>query len=228
MTLPTHSPAPAPTPPWASTGLLDRLRRRLRRRWVLHRRWLAAGTLALAVLVALRALSPAPAPQTDAVVAVRDLPGGQQLRADDLAVRRVPRDVLPEGAVADTATLVGRTLASPTRAGEVVTDRRVLDDGLLAAYPGTVAVPARLADAASRALLRVGDTVDLVAASPQGRAASVVAASVPVLALPSAGSRPSAGERESGALVVVAVSPDDALRVAQASAAGVIGVVLLG
>jgi Flp pilus assembly protein CpaB len=224
MTDPTHSP----TPPWASARPLHRIRRRLRRRWVLHRRWLAAGTLALAVLVALRALSPAPPPQTDAVVAVRDLPGGQRLGADDLAVRQVPRDVIPEGAVPDTAALVGRTLASPTRAGEVVTDRRVLDEGLLAAYPGTVAVPARLADAAARALLRVGDTVDLVAASPQGRAASVVAASVPVLALPSGSRSPAAGGRESGALVVVAVSPDDALRVAQASAAGVIGVVLLG
>ena len=144
-------PTTSPTPPWASTGPLDRLRRRLRRRWVLHRRWLAAGALALAVLVALRAVSPAPPPQADAVVAVRDLTGGQQLGADDLAVRQVPRDLLPEGAVADTAPLVGRTLASPTRAGELVTDRRVLDEGLLAAYPGTVAVPARLADAASRA-----------------------------------------------------------------------------
>lgn len=222
-------PTPSPTPPWASTGPLDRLRRRMRRRWVLHRRWLAAGALALAVLAALRAVSPAPPPQADAVVAVRDLTGGEQLGADDLTVRPVPRDLLPEGAVTDTASLVGRTLASPTRAGELVTDRRVLGEGLLAAYPGAVAVPARLADAASRRLLRVGDTVDLVAASPQGRAASVVAASVPVLALPSAGSRTSAaGAREAGALVVVAVSPDDALRVAQASAAGVIGVVLLG
>ena len=222
-------PTTSPTPPWASSGPLDRLRRRVRRRWVLHRRWLAAGTLALAVLVALRAVSPAPPPEADAVVAARDLAGGQQLSADDVAVRQVPRDLLPEGAVSDTAALIGRTLASPTRAGELVTDRRVLDEGLLAAYPGTVAVPARLADAASRALLRVGDTVDLVAASPQGRAASVVAPSVPVLALPSAGSRTTAaGAREAGALVVVAVSPEDALRVAQASAAGVIGVVLLG
>ena len=183
-------------------------------------------TLGLAVLVALRAVSPPPPAQHIAVVAAHDLAGGHDLGPDDLAVRQVPSGLLPSGSSDDVGALVGHTLAAPVRAGEVLTDRRVLGEGLLAAHPGSVAVPARLADPASRGLLSVGDTVDLVAASPHGRSAAVVASAVPVLALPSGGGAGGGGEPRG--LVIVAVSSDDALRVAQASAAGVVGVVLLG
>ena len=58
-------------------------------------------------------------------------------------------------------------LAGPVRAGEPLTDVRLVGASLAAAYPGAVAVPVRLPDAGMAALLRVGDRIDLVAADPR-------------------------------------------------------------
>ena len=200
-----------------------------RRRWrgflVLHRRWLAAVAVGLTVLTGMRALAPPPAPSLDVVVAAHDLPGGRALTAGDLAVRRVPEGLVPGGSAGTVSAVMGRTLAAPVRAGEAVTDRRVLAAGLLEAHPGSVAVPVRFPDPGVGDLLRVGDRIDLVTASPRGPA-TVVADAAPVLALPPAhGRAPVAGE---GVLVVLAVPETDALDVVQASAAGLLGVVLLG
>jgi Flp pilus assembly protein CpaB len=201
----------------------------LRRRWrgfvVLHRRVLVALAVGLAVLAGLRALSPAPSPTAEVVVAAHDLPGGRTLDADDLDVRRVPADLPPSGAAVAVSAVEGRTLAAPVRAGEVITDRRVLGAGLLAAHPGAVAVPVRVPDAEVPRLLRVGDRVDVVVASPLGPA-RVVAHAAPVLALP----RPahSGTASPTGSLVVLAVPDHDVLEVAGAAGAGLVGLVLLG
>jgi Flp pilus assembly protein CpaB len=192
---------------------------------VLHRRWLVALTVGLAALGALRTIAPPPAPSTAVVVASHDLPGGRSLDDEDLDVRRVPTDLAPSGATDSTTTLVGRTLAAPVRAGEVLTDRRVLAPGLLEAHPGSVAVPVRIAEAGVRDLLRVGDRVDLVAAAPRAATAGVVADAVPVLALPAVADD---GPGSAGALLVVAVPEHDALEVSQVSASGAMSVVLLG
>ena len=201
--------------------------RSLRRRWrgfvVLHRRLLMALAVGLAVLAGLRALSPPPPPSAEVVVAAHDLQGGGVLSAGDVVVRRFPTDATPAGASAEVSGVEGRTLAAPVRSGEVITDRRVLGAGLLEAHPGSVAVPVRLPDAEVGGLLRVGDRVDLVAASARGPA-TVVADAAPVLALPP----PTGGAAAAGALVVVAVPEHDVLDVTSAAAAGVIGVVLLG
>jgi Flp pilus assembly protein CpaB len=203
--------------------------RSLRRRWrgflVLHRRLLVALAVGLAVLSGLRALSPPLPVSNQVVVALHDLPGGRVLATGDVTVRRLPAEVTPAGAVADVSAVAGLTLAAPVRAGEVVTDRRVLGEGLLAAHPGSVAIPVRVPDTEVRELLRVGDRIDLVAASPRGPA-TVVAEAAPVLALP----RPAGGGvgANAGALVVVAVPEHDSLEVTSAAAAGVVGVVLLG
>lgn len=214
------SPPHHPSPP-----RLARLRRRWRGFLVLHRRWLVALAVGVAVLAGLDAVDPAPPPTTPVVVAAEDLSGGQVLSADDLAVRRMPAGLLPAGAEADVGALTGRTLSAPVRAGEVITDRRVLGPGLLQAHPGSVAVPVRLPDAEVGRLLRVGDVVDLVATSARGPS-TTVADAVPVLALPA----PAAPARSlgAGALVVVAVPEERALAVSRAAAAGVVGVLLLG
>lgn len=214
-----------PAPYRRSASALVRPRHRWRGFVVLHRRVLVALAVGLAVLAGLRALSPPPPPTVDVVVAARDLPGGLVLTAGDLEVRQVPADLPPGGATADPSTLTGSTLAAPVRIGEAITDLRVLGEGLLAAHPGTVAVPVRVPDAEVPRLLRVGDRVDLVAASSRGSAAVVLEAA-PVLALPT----PPGGRTASpgGALVVVAVPEADVLDVVGPATAGVIGVVLLG
>src|SRR5689334_18931082 len=162
----------------------------VRRRVLVHRRPLAAALTALAVLEALRSVQPPAAPTAQVWTAAHDLAAGRVLAPDDLRPTSYAPGSVPGGAIADPATVVGRTLAGPLRRGAPVTDLSVVARPLTTAYPGRVATPVRLADGAVVDLLRAGDLVDLVAADPQGRvAARTVASRVRVIAIPR--SRPS-------------------------------------
>jgi Flp pilus assembly protein CpaB len=100
------------------------------------------------------------------VVASRDLEPGRALVSDDLQTVRRPAGELPDGAVRDPARLTGRVLAGPMRAGEIVTDVRVLDSRMAAAATGGVnvrIVPIRPADPGLDEIVRPGDRVDVVA-----------------------------------------------------------------
>ncbi|GAA1796082.1 SAF domain-containing protein [Nocardioides hankookensis] len=196
--------------------LPDRLtstRRSLRRVVLARRRLLAALLTAVAVAAGLHAASAEPPPDVAVLVAAHDLPAGAVVGADD--VRRVgfaPGSV-PTGLAHDPA---GRTLAAPMRAGEPLTDVRLVGPALTDGYPGLVAVPVRLPDAGMAGLLRVGDRIDLVSADPQGRSAETVADGVPVLALPDTPTEVGATGL-SGRLVVVGAAPGDVARIADAS-----------
>ena len=197
--------------------------RRLRRFVLLHRRLLAAVLAALAVVAGVRAAA-LPATATTAVlVAASDLPGGSRLTADDVTEVQLPVAAVPAGAVASTESVSGRTLAAPVTRGEPLTDVRLVAPGLLDGYPGLVAAPVRIADPAAVRLLAVGDHVDLLAVSPEGGDAVVVAPSAPVVAVPD----PSDTDGlVGGALVVVAVPEDEAHALAEASVRAVLTVVL--
>jgi hypothetical protein len=102
----------------------------------------------------------------------------------------------------------------------------VLDRGLIARYPGSVAVPVRVGDAASVDLLRVGDRVSILAADPQQAGpADVIAESVPVLAIPAR--RRADAAVTSGALVLVAADPVTARDLAGAAVASYLSVLLV-
>ena len=198
--------------------------RPVRRAVLARRRLLAALLTAVAVAAGLHAASAEPPPAVAVLVAARDLPAGAVVGVHD--VRRVgfaPGSV-PAGLARDPA---GRTLAAPLRAGEPVTDVRLVGPALTDGYPGLVAVPVRLPDAGMAGLLRVGDRIDLVSADPQGRSADVVAADVPVLALPDTPTEVGAGGL-SGRLVVVGADPDDVARIADASVRTFITIALSG
>jgi len=180
-----------------------------------RRRPLAALLAAGAVLAGVHELRP-PLPETQAVLtAARDLPAGTTLRAEDLATVDYAADGAPTGLVHDA---VGRVLAAPIRAGEPVTDVRLVGAPLAAAYPDRIAVPVRLPDAGMAALLRVGDRVDLVAADPQGTAAHVVATDLVVAALPAADE--AAADGLPGRLVVLAAPVTVREDLAQAAVTG--------
>jgi Flp pilus assembly protein CpaB len=200
--------------------------RRCWRRVLARRRPLAALCAALAVLTAVEAASEEPDPTVEVLVAAADLPGGTTLVGQDLTVVRFREDTLPTGTVASAGDAVGRVLAAPLRRGEPLTDLRLVAPGLLEGYPGLVATPVRLADAASVAMLRVGDRIDLVAADPEGRAARAVARGAPVVALPRSASLDR--DLEPGGLVVVAVSEQQALLLARAAVTQVVSYVLSG
>lgn len=167
------------------TRLLTQVRRAVLRR----RRLLAALLTAVAVATGLRAAAAPPPARVAVLVAAHDLASGTVVDPDDLATVRFAPGSVPLGVVDDP---VGRAVAAPVRRGEPLTDVRLLGPPLTAdvagSAPGLTAVPVRLPDAGMAGLLRVGDRIDLIAADPQGaEAARVVAAGVPVLALPPPG-----------------------------------------
>jgi Flp pilus assembly protein CpaB len=162
-----------------------------RPRSLLHAgRQVLAGLLAgTALVLALRPAPPSAGPgepeTAPVVVAAADLPPGAVLAAGDLAVARYPSTLRPAGATADLTALVDQTLAGGLRAGEPVTDARLVGAGLTAQLAaGQVAAPVRPADVVVSALVRPGDRVDVLATAPDAARAEVVAAGALVLAAP--------------------------------------------
>ncbi|MCX5045566.1 RcpC/CpaB family pilus assembly protein [Aldersonia sp. NBC_00410] len=151
------------------TTVFDRLPGLIRPRWtntVRARRILAAALALLAVAVAVRG-----DPRSERVaiiVAARDLPSGRTLAPDDLRSIGHDAGTVPSGALRTPDLAVGRTLAGAARAGEPITDVRVLGARLAELAAGSSdarIVPIRLADRGVAGLLRSGDRVDVVAAT---------------------------------------------------------------
>lgn len=211
-----------------------------------HRR-LVAGVLAgVAVLAALQALRPAAVRAVPVVAASGDLPAGLVLTPGDLRLARLPPGLVPAGSSRSVAAVVGARLAAPVRSGEPVTDVRLVGPDLLAAYRHTVGadvgeVLLPLADTATVALLRPGDSLDVLAAPTAGPAAGgpaiTVARDVPVLAVAGgpaggadgpgagAGSALTASAGTAGA-VLLAVTPATAQLLAQAAVSSAISVLV--
>jgi Flp pilus assembly protein CpaB len=176
-------------------------------RTVLARRMAAGALVVLAGIAALRSN-----PNDDlaeVVVAARDLRPGAALTADDVRVEKRLATTVPDGTQADLGAVVGSTLASPTRRGEVLTDVRLLGSRLAesTAGPGARIVPLHLADGALIDLVRVGDVVDVLAAPadnpPTGQAASRVVATDAVVVLVSPKQKAQAGDGDRVVLVAL-------------------------
>ncbi|NDL58313.1 Flp pilus assembly protein CpaB [Phytoactinopolyspora mesophila] len=178
-----------------------------------HRRLLAAGLAAAAVALSIHAASPAPPDGVDVVVAAEDIAGGTTLAAEHLTITSYPSDALPEGRL-ETGDVLGGVLAGPARAGEPITDRRLIGPSLLEGWgEDLVAAPVRVADSGAAALIRSGDRIDLLAAAMDGMgSAQVVAADVPVLTVATHDGAPLA----EGTLLVVGATPDQAAELAHA------------
>jgi Flp pilus assembly protein CpaB len=203
-------------------------------------RWLvAAALLGLAGLLLAAGDPPAvAAPSSPIVTARRDLPAGVALGLADLRVVPWPRSLQPRGALRAASAAIGRSPGGPIRAGEPLTDVRLLGAALLRASGAghLVAAPVRIADPGAVALLRPGDRVDVVAADvapdlgggnassaggtgPAGGAtatggsggsagARIIATDLPVIGVPP----PASDGAAEGALVVLATSPEVAAR----------------
>lgn len=179
-----------------------------------RRRLLAAGLAAGAVALAIEAAAPSSPDGVTITVAERDLDGGTTIRARHLTEVTLPAEASPSGVV-DRDDAVGGVLAGPMRAGEPVTDRRLVDSSLLEGWgEDLVAAPVRVADAEAISLIEAGDRINLLAAAIDGTTDTrVVAARVPVLTV----SRPDDGAMVDGALVVVATTAGQAAELAQAA-----------
>ncbi len=193
--------------------------RRPRSPVTLLRRCLAALLAAGALVLALRPPEPsaaAPLPGTPVVTAATDLPAGTVLT--DASLTRTELPAPPAGSAADPADLAGRVLAAPVRAGEPVTDVRLVGPGLTALLPaGQVAAPVRLADLAVASLAAPGERVDVLATVPDSTRAEVVARGALVLAAP-----------DDGGLLVLAVDEATAATLAAAATAATLTLSLPG
>jgi pilus assembly protein CpaB len=210
--------------------------REVRRAVAWHRRLVAAALIAAAIAFGLATLAPPDPPGTDVLVAAHDLSGGTLLRAADLRVRTIATAAVPDGVLTPRTRPQGRLLAGPVRAGEVMTDVRLVDRAALRGYgAGLVATPVRIADPAVAALLRPGDIVDVLAADggAPGAAtvpgASVVAAGVHVVTVPQQSTSAfDAGSSAAGGLVVLATTAETARALTAAAASAPLAVTIEG
>ena len=182
---------------------------------------LCAGTAAAGAVHAVR---PPPAPAVAVVVLARDLPAGTTLAPTDLQVTRVAPGAAPADAVVDPADVEGAVTAVDLPA-RLPLAPGLLTDATLAGPPGTVVTAVRLDDPAVAALLEPGLRVDLVAARPEGGEGRTVASRALVLPSPAGTTASGGGGLLGGGLsdddappVLVALSPQEALAVAESSA----------
>lgn len=181
---------------------------------------LAVGLLVIAAVLAASdpGGSAAREPTVDVLVASRNLAAGNLLAAGDVVARPWPVRLVPDGTLTGGDDPVGRLLAGAIRAGEAVTDVRLLGPGLIDALdPGLRAVPVRLTDAGVGALLRAGDRIDLYAISTGVGASddesTLVAAYALVLAVPAQQDR----AVPEGGIIVVAVPNTTAVTLVDAA-----------
>jgi Flp pilus assembly protein CpaB len=181
-------------------------------RTVLARRIAAAGLVVLAGVAALR-----PNPDGEpaqVVVAARDLSPGAALTADDLRLEKRLAPTIPDGSQSDIDTIVGSTLAGPTRRGEVLTDVRLLGSRLAesAAGPDARIVPVHPVDGAVADLVRPGDVVDIVAASEtSSQSTAKVVATGAIVVLVSAKQKAQAATSERVVLVALPAASANAV-----------------
>lgn len=201
------------------------LRKRLGRTVLRRRRLLAALTAATAVAAGLQAASGPPPPKSLVLTAARDIPAGAVVGSGDVTSVEFDPDSVPTGVLGSVAQVVGRTTATPVRAGEPITDVRLVGGSMLAAYPGMVAVPVRIGDPGAVALLKIGDHIDVLAADPQGESeAVVVAADAPVIAIPL--QQETGAGVVSGGLIVVAITDRTAQDLAAAGVSAYLSLVI--
>jgi len=196
--------------------LVDRLGAAVRPGWVrslLIRR--CAAALLVAAALGFATLGGAEHDDESVMAAAHDLLPGTELAASDLVVRRVAGGMVPAGALRMSRDGAGKTVTGMVRAGEILTDARLLSSRLPQQLTGSAdarLVPVRLSDDAVSALLRAGDVVDVV-----GPDADVLAKrAVVALGTERPASSGLAARNQASAPVVLAMDQKSALRVAAA------------
>ncbi|NJC56264.1 SAF domain-containing protein [Brevibacterium marinum] len=148
---------------------------------------------------------------TAIVVANRDLPPGSELGSQDLAVVEFPASLVPEKSFTSVSEAEHKRTSAGLSEGSPVTRSAVLDQQALPEDSTDLLMPVRLADDASAALLQPGQRIRLFSSLPDG-GSEVVVEEVTIARLVEKADGISA---ESGQLVSVMLSSDDAGRIAE-------------
>lgn len=184
----------------------------------LLRKIAAAACLATAAVLAFQPTGTAGEPTEPLVVAAADLPAGKKLTRADVRTVDTPVEFVPSGAVSSTDAAAGAVLAAAARAGEPLTDARLV--GRASRRSDTADVAVRLADAGVADVLRPGTRVDVVTADEHhadedgGR---VLARNATVATVTATKQDDQAPSTRQGRLVVLTLPKDSATRVASYS-----------
>lgn len=181
------------------------------------RRSVAVALFALAIVLAVRP-DAAGGPSAPLLVAARDLAAGSTLRASDVHVVRAPASFVPVGALRAPSAAVGGVLAGAARAGEPLTDARLVgrSHGAGSGAPGSAAVPIRLSDPDVADLLHPGAKVDVVTVDESAQGRRLLASAVTVLTVTAPREDRSLGQRQ-GRIVLISAPAEIATRIAAVS-----------
>lgn len=182
----------------------------------------AATCLGLAAGATVHALRPPPPATVPVVVAARDVAAGTSLTAADLTVVEVSPAAAPRATFSRTSDVVDRVTAVDLPA-QLPLAASLLTGTALTGPAGTVVVAVRLDDPAVAQILEPGLRLDLVAARLEGGPGETVARRALVLPepdVPGAGGGLLAGATtvDDAPPLLVAVSPEEAVRIAETSA----------
>lgn len=213
---------PRPLPSVTGPGRHARWRRGVLRR-------VLSAALAVGAIVVATSVARPPAPPTVTVlVAVRAVPGGTVLAADDVRATRVRADAAQPAALTSVSDAVGRRLAAALAPGEALTASRLVPRGPADGIPqGRVTLHVVAADPASVDLLSPGAVVRVYPMA--GGPALAVAAEVLAADPPAVGSDPFVpGEGPGrGAVLSLTVAEADAVLRGHGALAGPVTVTLV-
>ncbi|HET9672182.1 MAG TPA: Flp pilus assembly protein CpaB [Actinomycetota bacterium] len=191
----------------------------------------SAALVMRAYAARLDAARPDGGPPVQVVVATRTITRGATIAPDAVRALTMPSRFVPPGALRDPARAAGRVATADVAAGEVVTRLRLAggDTGRIAALvpPGMRAVHLAVAAGAGA---EPGDHVDVLATFGGGAThTETVAEAVEVLALRRDDGGPLGGGAVTGGLgLVVLVEPDEAERLAFATAFATLSIAIRG
>jgi pilus assembly protein CpaB len=191
---------------------------------------LAIGLLvAFAVYTRLRAFAGSGSNErgVHVVVAADDIQVGAKLTAHDVAAVTIPQSAVPQGAFSDPSKVVGRGAVLPVSKGDFILQSKLAPLNAGAGLPSMIpqgmrAVSVRVNDVVSVAgFVQPGSRVDVLATGNQGneRQTTTVLENVLVLAV-GKNLDQNASEGPAAPVITLAVSPDDAQRLALASQEG--------
>jgi len=160
------------------------------------------------------------------VMAADDIQVGTKLEAHDVHVVTLPQSAVPPGAYSGTSQVLGRGAILPVSKGEFILPSKLAavnaGTGLPSMIPqGMRAVSVRVNDVVSVAgFVQPGTHVDVLATGGNDRQTTTVLENVLVLAVGKSLDRNASADAQTAPVITLAVSPDDAQKLALVSQEG--------
>ena len=195
-----------------------------------NRRTIIVSLVAVAVLNTAAGFAAAPGSQRTVVIARSAIRAGTLITADQVRIQSWPAAIVPSDWPSDPAKLTGRMAVGAIGIGEPITATRLLTTAKASLPVGLVLAPARIADAATVALVNPGDIIDVIASWPAGQtgpaSATTIASHVRVATVPHPATS-SLSNSVDGALLVLEVPPATAARIAAAAISARLSITLM-